>query len=307
MHATANPTSTATLPGHRPSRRTWLLMGLAGLSLAACSGPSLALGQLVSLDVVDRDSGQVLEIYHHRGRAYIAGRPGARYALRISNRSPGRVLVVAAVDGVNIVSGQTAAWGQGGYVLAPWQTYDLTGWRKSDRQVAAFEFTSLPDSYAARTGRPLDVGVIGVAVFRERPRPVVLAPPPVLQERRAHTAEGSAVGGADSGAAGPATPAPAARAQAQAPGGTGPAAAAESRDEARSRLGTGHGEREYSQVSRTEFERASTTPAEIVSLQYDRYDNLVAAGVIPGERYGRPRPFPGLRENAGYVPDPPRW
>ena len=62
-----------------------------------------------------------------------------------------------------------------------------------------------------------------------------------------------------------------------------------------------------SQVSRTEFERASTTPAEIVSLQYDRYDNLVAAGVIPGERYGRPRPFPGLRENAGYVPDPPRW
>ena len=34
-------------------------------------------------------------------------------------------------------------------------------------QTAAFYFTDLADSYAARTGRPDNVGVIGVALFRE--------------------------------------------------------------------------------------------------------------------------------------------
>ena len=284
------------------SRRALLLMSLVSTALAACSSPSLAIGNSVSVDVIDRDSGQMLEVYHHRGRQYVAGRPGARYAIRITNRSGARVLAVTAVDGVNVVSGQTAAWGQTGYVFGPWQSYELTGWRKSDEQVAAFEFTSLPDSYAARTGRPLDVGVIGVAVFRDRPRPVVRAPLQAPHERRAERKSDLAeTDAADSVAA----PAPAN----QAPNATGEAAAEVTKkrqDAARSRLGTGHGEREYSLASRTEFERAGATPDEIVSVQYDRYENLVAAGIIPGDRYGsRPRPFPGSRDSAAYVPDPP--
>ena len=292
-------------PGHRiqhTSRRSLLLMSLLGTALAACSGPSMAIGNSIAVDVIDRDSGQLLEVYQHRGRRYIAGRPGARYAIRITNRSGARVLVVAAVDGVNIVSGQTAAWNQTGYVFASWQSYDLTGWRKSDQQVAAFEFTSLPDSYAARTGRPLDVGVIGVAVFRERARPVVQEP---LQapyehsqaERKSDTTQSNNSGaGAGMGAA----PAPATKTLSA----TGEVA--KSQDLARSRLGTAHGERETSEVSRTEFERAGTAPDEIVSIQYDRYENLVAAGIIPADRYGRPRAFPGQGESAAYVPDPPR-
>ena len=163
----------------RLSRRTLVAAGLAS-ALAACAGPGHAHGRPVGLELVDRETGETLPVWWHRGRRYVAGRPGARYAIRIANRSAGRVLVVVAVDGVNVITGQTAAWGQTGYVLAPWQSYDLTGWRKSDREVAAFEFTSLPDSYAARTGRPLDVGVIGVAVFRERPPPYVPLPAPLL-------------------------------------------------------------------------------------------------------------------------------
>ena len=296
MHPTPTPRLQHT------SRRALLLMSLVSAALAACSSPSLAIGNSVSVDVIDRDSGQVLEVYHHRGRQYIAGRPGARYAIRITNRSGARVLAVTAVDGVNVVSGQTAAWGQTGYVFGPWQSYELTGWRKSDEQVAAFEFTSLPDSYAARTGRPLDVGVIGVAVFRERPRPVVQAPPQVPHERRAERKSDLAESDAPGSAPAPANQAPNATSEASAD------ATAKRQDAARSRLGTGHGEREYSQVSRTAFERASTTPDEIVSVQYDRYENLVAAGIIPGDRYGsRPRPFPGSRDSAAYVPDPPRY
>ena len=47
----------------------------------------------------------------YRGASYVAGRPGDRYAVRLTNRSPGRVLVVLSVDGVNAVSGETAAVG----------------------------------------------------------------------------------------------------------------------------------------------------------------------------------------------------
>ena len=43
----------------------------------------------------------------------------------------------------------------------------LREWAKrlSDSEVAAFVFASLPQSYAARTGRPGDVGVIGLAAW----------------------------------------------------------------------------------------------------------------------------------------------
>jgi hypothetical protein len=290
MKASAIPT--------RIGRRAVLLAGLAA-TLAGCAGSSLAVGRTVSVDVIDRETGQVLEVYNHRGRQYVAGQPGARYAIRISNRSGGRVLAVTSVDGVNIVSGQTAAWGQTGYVLEPGQSYDLTGWRKSDQQIAAFAFTSLPDSYAARTGRAQDVGVIGVAVFRERrPAPLPITPP-ALPWGGYDSRESQGTGAARSAQSMPnASAAPAAPAAAE--------KSAADRDEfARGRLGTAHGEREYSQVSHTSFERASSSPEEIVSIQYDRHENLVAAGVIVPRRWDSPRAFPGSRNSAGYVPDPP--
>jgi hypothetical protein len=139
-----------------------------------CGTPARAVdrpdGRWVQLEIVDRDSGRPLRVWRDHGDAVVAGTPGARYAVRLVNRSGERVLAVVAVDGINIVSGETAGVQQRGYVLSPWGTATVNGWRKSGSQVAAFEFTALADSYAARTGRPDDVGVIGVAVFRERPR-----------------------------------------------------------------------------------------------------------------------------------------
>ena len=278
-----------------PRRRSLLLAAGAVFALAGCMTPpdAAAVGQgLVDIEVVDRETGQVLEVYRHAGRWYVAGRPGARYAIRITNRTGSRILAVTAVDGVNVLSGQTGAWSQSGYVFDPWQRYEITGWRKSDSQVAAFEFTALPDSYAARTGRPLDVGVIGVAVFRER----VVRPAwrDAERERRSNGAFDDRLERrlAD-GAAAPSAPAPQAAEQ--------QAKSATRAD----RLGTGHGQREESWVSTTQFDRASSTPDEIVSVQYDRYENLLAAGIVGSAPIARPRPFPGSRDVAGYVPDPP--
>jgi hypothetical protein len=245
------------------------------LAAAAVSLPVFAHGRLVDVELVDRLRDQPLPTYQHRGNVWVVGRPGSRYAVRMSNRSGQRVLVVLSVDGINAVSGETAAPGQTGYVLGPWQTTEITGWRKSMTEAAAFYFTALPDSYAARTDRPDNVGVIGVAVFREREQQVSQID---NAEARGRAAESSA-------------------APAAAPSNTAKAAGGALRDE---RLGTGHGEREYAPTTHTSFERASERPAEIVRLRYDSYENLLAGGIVQAPRRlpVAPDPFPG------FVPDP---
>jgi hypothetical protein len=71
------------------------------------------------------------------------------------------------------------------------------------------------------------------------------------------------------------------------------------------RLGTGHGARERSYASSTSFVRRSSTPVELISVQYDRWENLVRAGVIPQFGLANPRPFPKSARHDGFVPDPP--
>lgn len=289
----------------RPSMSRRSFVSIAASFAAAVSiWPSAAnaLGSTIDVSVVDRDSGAVLETYGHRGRSYAAGRPGARYAIRITNRTSARVLAVMSVDGVNIVSGQTADWQQGGYVLAPWQSYDIAGWRKSNQEVAAFEFTALPDSYAARTGRPDDVGVIGVAVFNERMQPDSYAPP-IARRYDGARGESSAGEAAREAPSSKDSAEPRASADAMAKS-IGPEPA--DRLERAERLGTGHGARERSYASSTGFVRATSRPVEVVSIQYDRWENLVRVGVIPQYGLSDPRPFPrSPPRQAGFVPDPP--
>jgi hypothetical protein len=72
------------------------------------------------------------------------------------------------------------------------------------------------------------------------------------------------------------------------------------------KLGTGHGEREYSHVENTEFERRQTQPDEIIRIRYDSLDNLVAMGIVarPCPPGPAANPFPASPQQQ-YVPDPP--
>lgn len=301
-------------PRHTPllARRNAALCLAGALLLAqlpACASRSQADGQPVSMSIVDRESGQTMTAYRKDGRTYVAGRPGARYAVRLTNRTGGRVLVVLSVDGVNVITGETAAVGQSGYVLDPWQTYDIAGWRKSDTAIAAFVFAALGDSYAARTGRPGNVGVIGLAAFLERPEPQVMRPrhdPPATADRpgsagKAESRVDAAKADADAGRAAEPAAAAGRSADSQAAGEIAPSAAA--RPAATERLGTGHGEREWSVSRRTRFEKLSRTPQDVVEISYDSMANLVLAGVIPAPT-AQARSFPGDGLRA-FVPDPP--
>ncbi len=88
---------------------------MAATSLCAAQG----VGRIGNIAVIDRDTGVALTLHRYRGEYWIAGVPGAHYAIEIRNRLGERLLVVASVDGVNVISGETAAWDQTGYVLDP--------------------------------------------------------------------------------------------------------------------------------------------------------------------------------------------
>ena len=267
------------------------------LPLGAC-----AQERLVDLQVVDLDQGNWLTRIPYSGREYIEGRPGHRFAVSLHNVTGQRVLAVLSVDGVNAISGETAGSSQAGYVLEPWQQVEIRGWRKSYADVAEFYFTDLPDSYAARTGRPQNVGVIGVAAFREkRPPPIAYTPPPsppyypapYERDDYAQRESGAAKSaGAPSNRAADAAGSGGALARSEA---APPSAQAQE-------IGTGHGARRYDPVTQTAFERASWRPNQRVSLYYDSYQALVAKGVIRERYYDyarSPDPFP-----SGFAPDP---
>jgi hypothetical protein len=278
----------------------------ACLSLQACfacdwSEPARCTG-IAEVQVVDRATGEVQPLYRHAGQLWVAGVPGHAYAIRMHNATAGRVLAVVAVDGVNAVSGDTAAWNQTGYVLSPWESYDVLGWRKSQERVADFVFTALEDSYAARTGRASDVGVIGVAIFREKVALPALQPP--LSQRDIGPSERRE---AQDGSTAPSSLPSRARAMVVPPalaaaGGHAADNAPAAQESTHSRLGTGHGPGEVAWVGSTTFERARKEPDLVISIRYDRPGNLVAMGILPGA--AAPRPFP---ESAmlRFVPDPP--
>jgi len=264
------------------------------------SGQALAVGRLADITITDRDSGRTLPVHHHDGEYWVAGRPGAHYAIQIRNRGDVRLLAVTSVDGLNVLTGETAGFGQRGYVFDPWAGYDVAGWRKSDSQIAAFTFTSVPKSYAARTGRPGNVGVIGIALFRERPLQITYEsqdasrqralPPPAPAQQLEEIA------------------ASAPRVALQSDSAADAAGKTEARRESRSvapTLGTGHGRREHSEVLRVGFEREQPQPNEVIRIRYDSRENLVAMGVIASPRPAhRPQPFPDESSLPGYVPDP---
>jgi hypothetical protein len=279
-----------------------------------------SVGSLANVSVIDRSTGRTLPVYRYRGEYWVAGNPGSKYSVAVNNRLGERVLAVMSVDGVNIMNGETASTDQTGYVFNRYQRYEVAGWRKSDQEIAAFTFVASPRSYAERTGRPDNVGTIGVALFREK-----YEPPRYVEPQPRYRYEQN-----DSFKRAPSEPDSTQSRAAPAPTPERTYSPQSAQDSAKSRvfeserssvagvtgqrveekLGTGHGAREHSSITRTHFERASHAPAEVITIRYDSPANLISMGVIPPTRspWDRtPNPFPDNHGSNGYVPDPPRW
>ena len=131
--------------------------------------PSLAgsAGSLLSVELRDQ-SGRLLPGVAVGDRWFVVGEAGRRYSIVVRNRSEFRLEVVLSVDGLDVVDGRPASFNKRGYVIRPYGSVSVEGFRRSADAVAAFRFGSVRDSYAnQKYGETRNVGVIGIAVFNE--------------------------------------------------------------------------------------------------------------------------------------------
>lgn len=124
-------------------------------------------GGAVTISIRDAN-GDALEAVHVGDRTFVIGQAGQRYTIVLQNHTSHRFEAVGTVDGLDVINGKPGTFDNRGYVLMPFATLEIEGFRTSTSSVAAFRFASVADSYAAQMGNARNVGVIGVAFFSER-------------------------------------------------------------------------------------------------------------------------------------------
>lgn len=234
--------------------------------------------------------GRSLTTFNHQGTTWVLGEEGERYVVVVRNPTSERVEAVVSVDGRDVLSGQSADFRRHrGYIVPAFGSVRIEGFRQSLDEVATFRFTDPESSYSSRMGTPQNVGVIGVAFFRERVREQAFVVPE------------------DEGRFERRRPAPPRKSAAPSAGSAG-----RSRDraaESDSNIGTEYGESRTSRVVQVSFERASTTPARVLTVRYDDADGLEARGIDVFRRFRptrpTPRPFPQPFAQGGFAPPPP--
>ncbi len=288
----------------KPFRSLSLIPRVAILvgGLVACAAPAR---YAESRPLRDSGGGYQVEVlvdgspaptFWHAGETYVMGRVGERYVIRVSNHTARRIEAVVTVDGRDVVDGKPGDFrNKRGYLVPAYGQVDIDGWRLSQSQAAAFRFSSVADSYAARMGNDREVGVLGVAVFPERvwrPRPVYVPPPCCVDRRDDDLGYRQRAEDGKRGAA----PAPAATAPADARGlggmAKGKAAAEATADYAPARpsyrpgLGTEFGESVASRIEEVQFVRANPSrPNVVLGLRYNDRQGLLAMGVdVDGAR-----------------------
>ncbi|RYZ05985.1 MAG: hypothetical protein EOO73_17720 [Myxococcales bacterium] len=297
------------------NRRLALLSGFALLAVlgaaSVCnaetpwrrrSSPPPVPAYRVGLEALD---GSVLPTFRHGGSSYVLGEPGERYNVRVYNPTSERVEAVVTIDGRDAVSGEVGDYvAQRGYLIEPWSSVLVEGFRRSLDEVAAFRFTGHASSYSARRGTPQNVGVIGVAVFPEKLR----APRPVWKMRPRETFEREE-SAPSSGAGAPVPRRAPAPAPAEASEAYRDAAPQKRKGAGASNIGTEYGESQSSRVVEVAFERRTPNrPITVLSVRYDDYRGLEARGIdlssldYAEARAGEPEPFPFSRSRFAAPP-----
>ena len=133
------------------------------------NGMQTAAGSLVDWGVKGRFG--FLPTYKEYGhnRRLVAGEKNGNYTIVVHNRSKSALEIVASVDGLDVMDGKPASFSKSGYLVEPGRSLEIDGFRTSTSTVAAFEFSSVANSYAnLRHGDTRNVGVIGIAVFTQK-------------------------------------------------------------------------------------------------------------------------------------------
>lgn len=240
--------------------------------------------------------GKRMPIYAHGGRHYVEGAPGKHCTIQVSNTSSGRVEVIESVDGRDVLIDQAASLHNSGMIVRPFDSWQNKGYRLDDDRVTEFVFGDPDASIAAQaTGSTSNVGVIGVAIYAEKPKPYTATftstsqdPRPWQSDRsnwhvksrvelsnlqgsgRSSSASGQSLGDTHLGNA------------------TSDYAVAGAAPD----LGMGMGDTITDRIGHTSFERASQSPAAVFEIHYRSRDWLLSQGIIRDEQHF-PSAFPG--------------
>lgn len=126
---------------------------------------ALAAGK-ISFSIID-DAGRGLPLYRDGQNYYLSANDGQSYQLHYVNSSNQTFEIVASVDGLDVLDGSQASRQNSGYVLRPYDTLAIEGFRKSNSAVASFTFSKPKDAYAANSasGSIRNTGIIGTVVY----------------------------------------------------------------------------------------------------------------------------------------------
>jgi hypothetical protein len=283
----------------------WLL-GLAILppsTALAHLHPRPGVGSLVSVSVeVDGREAPLYAAPDGSGRYYLEALPHSSYALRLSNHTGERLAVVLAVDGLNAISGARdpavpPGRGPAGrmYVLGPWDTVTVQGWRTSLDEVRRFTFVDEKRSYAARSGQENGkMGWIELAVYRETRARAGVAP--LIRDKSGAPSEGREEAQSDESARADAAreAPPAVRSRPAEPAAPG------------SYPGTGWGSATHDPAVLVDFDPLPH-PAQRVTLRYEYASGLRALGIEPRSWWtARDRLRERDRGQEGFA-KPPAW
>ena len=157
------PFATATLRYNDERGATSMAVGYSGHARRV---PASVFAGGLTVSVVN-DNGNPFPALRTAAATIVMGREGERYSIVLRNGSSHRVEAVATVDGLDVINGRPGSFSNRGYLVNPHASVEIDGFRRSERDVAAFRFGRVADSYAASKGDTRDVGVIGVAMFAE--------------------------------------------------------------------------------------------------------------------------------------------
>jgi hypothetical protein len=163
--ASSNPFSVATV-NYNDERGLAAMLRSSSFSDFRSDAPTLGNG-MVTVRVTD-GNGSPLPTFASSGRTLVEGEVGQRYVIELSNASSNRFEAVVTVDGLDVIDGKQGSFAKRGYLIQPFGSVQIDGFRQNMDEVAAFRFGSVRGSYAAQKGSDRNVGVIGVALFAER-------------------------------------------------------------------------------------------------------------------------------------------
>lgn len=122
--------------------------------------------------------GKPVKEYRHNGLVLVEARKGSVYSIKLKNNFNRRAMAILSVDGIEVLKGKKAEEAEGGYVLDPYSSIEIKGYRISDNEIATFVFGSGYNSYSSYVGQTAgelapgekspNNGVIGVRVVLEK-------------------------------------------------------------------------------------------------------------------------------------------